>query len=202
MVDAADLYSLVSAVLNRDDETRKVLADLLEESGQRGLAKWARKGKGPKRKRLDFVLAIVPYTNAVLLACDFVDHLGAELFKGRGRRIVEIVRNAVRGEQLSTPWLSEARETAKRLARGNPQMRGVVSLFEQDCLISLIDAGQHALLAAWHRQQGHSRDSAAFGQKAQALARRTTKATHYFDANQINWQIEHTTEEMRKIWPK
>ena len=72
MFDTHDRYALALGVLNGDPETNMILADMLDEEGDRALAEWSRTPKKKKNKRLDFVLAVLPYKTGVLLACDFL----------------------------------------------------------------------------------------------------------------------------------
>jgi len=73
-----DRYALALAMLDGDRDARKVLADLLEEQGERGLAQWARQGSNSKHKQLDFALALLPYRTAIALANGFVLHAFTE----------------------------------------------------------------------------------------------------------------------------
>lgn len=168
-----------------------------------GLAQWARKGKGSGRKRLDFALAIVPYTTAVLLVCDYVEHLISNQDWLAGREIIKLVRSALQQEQIGTPWLSEVQRIADRkrwwqsdVASKNVRVPG------HDFLTHFIEAGQQALLAAWHHQQGHATESLTFAEKAQAAARRTAKATLCMNSDELRWQIEHTKKALEKLWLK
>ena len=199
MVNTLDVYNLASAVLNGEGEMRtRCWPTSLEESGERGLATLGeKKGKGSGRKRLDFALAIVPYTTAVLLVCDYVEHLISNQDWLAGREIIKLVRSALQQEQIGTPWLSEVQRIADRerwwqsdVASKNVRVPG------HDFLTHFIEAGQQALLAAWHHQQGHATESLTFAEKAQAAARRTAKATLCMNSDELRWQIEHA----RKHW--
>jgi hypothetical protein len=68
-----DRYALALAMLDGDRDARKVLADLLEEQGERGLAQWARQGRNKSENRLDFALMLLPCREAILLGADFLD---------------------------------------------------------------------------------------------------------------------------------
>src|SRR5688572_20368536 len=70
---AHDRYALAISLLDGDREARKILADLLEEEGERGLAQWAREGRNQKQRRLDAVVMLLPCRAAVALALDGVD---------------------------------------------------------------------------------------------------------------------------------
>jgi hypothetical protein len=63
------------ALLDGDREARKILADLLEEQGDRGLAQWARGGGNAKHRRMEFALMILPCRGAICLAMEFMQHV-------------------------------------------------------------------------------------------------------------------------------
>jgi hypothetical protein len=73
-MDSHDRYVLAIAMLDGDRDARKILADLLEEQGERGLAQWARGGSNQKHRRLDLALMLLPCRAAISLAVDFVEH--------------------------------------------------------------------------------------------------------------------------------
>ncbi len=60
------------SLLDGDREAHRILADMLEEEGDPGLANWARSRKGKRHKRLDFVLALLPHRISLRIACDFL----------------------------------------------------------------------------------------------------------------------------------
>ena len=62
------------AVLRHEPDTHKVLGDLLEEEGDRAMANWARARKGSKYKRLDFVMALLPYLVTLRLGTEYLSH--------------------------------------------------------------------------------------------------------------------------------
>lgn len=72
MMDQSDRYILALGVLNREPDTHKILGDFLEESGERGLAQWARAKKSFGRKRLEFTMALLPWRVVLALGSDFV----------------------------------------------------------------------------------------------------------------------------------
>lgn len=73
-----DRYALALAMLDGDREARKILADLLEEQGERGLAQWAREGRRDKRRTLEFAVVLLPCRLAIGLVSDFILHAFAE----------------------------------------------------------------------------------------------------------------------------
>lgn len=72
--DHRELYTFALEILDRQPAAHIVVADLLEELGDQGLAQWARSRKSNLRKRLDLVLAMLPCEVTLILGCDFVQH--------------------------------------------------------------------------------------------------------------------------------
>ena len=62
------------SVLDGEEGAHRILGDMLEEEGDRGLAQWARARKGKRHKRIDFVLGLLPHQVSLGLACDFLAH--------------------------------------------------------------------------------------------------------------------------------
>jgi hypothetical protein len=69
---AHDRYALAIALLEGDRQARKILADLLEEQGERGLAQWARKGRNQPHRRLDLTVMLLPCHLAIGLAAELL----------------------------------------------------------------------------------------------------------------------------------
>lgn len=63
---------LAHGVLMGEKDAHRVLADLLEETGEPNLAKWARTNKVGVNRKLDFAIAMIPYRFALCLGCDFL----------------------------------------------------------------------------------------------------------------------------------
>jgi hypothetical protein len=70
-MDQIDRYVLGLAVLEGDRDARKILADLLEEQGDRGLAQWARRCQNRSHRRLDLAIMLLPCRIAVRLGAIF-----------------------------------------------------------------------------------------------------------------------------------
>lgn len=71
-MDSLDYYVLALAVLEGDRDARAVLADLLEERNERGLAIWARRCKATQVRRLDFAIMLLPCEETIKLGGEFV----------------------------------------------------------------------------------------------------------------------------------
>jgi hypothetical protein len=80
-------------ILDGEPDAHRVVADLLEEQGEPGLADWARGRKNNGRKRLEFAIGLLPPDAAVRLGCDFAEHV----LNGVRRtiRVVPQILNAV-----------------------------------------------------------------------------------------------------------
>jgi len=63
------------SVLNRDEDARLILSDLLESDGELGMANWARARKKTWQKRLDFVIGILPHRLTLRITSDFMVHI-------------------------------------------------------------------------------------------------------------------------------
>jgi hypothetical protein len=74
-----DRYVLTRAMLDGDREARQVLADLLEEQGDRGLAQWAREGRRDKRRRLFLAIMLLPCPAAMHVSADFIEKRHLEM---------------------------------------------------------------------------------------------------------------------------
>jgi hypothetical protein len=69
-----DRYYLVQSLLAGDRDSRLVLADLLEEQGAIAVADFARRTRVSREGDLDLALRVVEPREALLLACDYLDH--------------------------------------------------------------------------------------------------------------------------------
>jgi hypothetical protein len=74
-MSASDRYILALALLGGDRAARSVLADLLDEEGEPDLALFARRARHSREGDLDLTLRLLPEREAVLLGCDYLDHL-------------------------------------------------------------------------------------------------------------------------------
>ena len=76
MVNDEERCFLALSILDGELEAHKILADLLEEEGDAGLANWARSRKGRNhRKRFEISIGVLPAKVNVALAAEFVLHV-------------------------------------------------------------------------------------------------------------------------------
>lgn len=73
-MDAHDRYILALAMLEGDRDARKILADLLEEQGERGLAQWARQGHRSTYRQIEFAIMLLPCVGALTFGTELVDY--------------------------------------------------------------------------------------------------------------------------------
>jgi hypothetical protein len=71
-MSAQDRYAFAISLLDGDRQARKILADLLEEDGERGLAQWALQGSNRDDKRLELAIMLLPCAIAIDLGVDMI----------------------------------------------------------------------------------------------------------------------------------
>jgi hypothetical protein len=67
---AFDQYTLALGLLDDEPDAHRILADLLDEQGERGLARWARRGR--PQHRTEMLLYLLPYFAIVQIGCDAI----------------------------------------------------------------------------------------------------------------------------------
>jgi len=76
MVNDEERCFLALSILDGELEAHRILADLLEEEGDAGLANWARSRKGRNhRKRFEISIGVLPAKVDVALAAEFALHM-------------------------------------------------------------------------------------------------------------------------------
>lgn len=73
-VDWHTRLTLATGILDGEKDAHRILADMLDESGERALAEWCRAKKSGMRKRLEIVIGVVPHRMAVRAAAEFLRH--------------------------------------------------------------------------------------------------------------------------------
>ena len=97
-----DRCTFALSVLQGEADAHKILADILEEQGERGLAQWARKRSSGRGRKVDFVLAVIPYRTCLMLAAEFFAHpLGTV-------KHIDAFQAAKAGAELVGKWASGA----------------------------------------------------------------------------------------------
>jgi hypothetical protein len=209
-MDSHDRYVLAISLLDGDLQARKILADLLEEQGDRGLAQWARGGGNTKHRRLDLALMLQPCSRALGLAVEMMQHvLSGRQDAGLLRDTLLAVGRWESGETASADLLSHcetvlrnfssnpaSRHTPYAIRRATSRVAAITNLFESlRCAARArqCEAGESVGGTPHHWQstaQQHLREVAAACQKHAQPARPASGPTPA--ATEIDWQIERT----------
>jgi hypothetical protein len=116
-MSSPDRYALVLAMLEGDREARRVLADLLEDQGERGLAQWAREGRNRAERRLDLAIMLLPCKQAILLGAEFCDAClkSSHFVQDTSGRTVPLVMAWVEGAAQSDAAILSLTQLERRL---------------------------------------------------------------------------------------
>jgi hypothetical protein len=112
-----DRYALALAMLEGDREARKVLADMLEEQGERGLAQWAREGRNKAERRLDLAIMLLPCSEAIVLGAEFCDSCLASnhLVLDTSERASPIVESWITGTKTKDEAVFALQQLVRRM---------------------------------------------------------------------------------------
>jgi hypothetical protein len=108
VIASVERYPLALAVLEGEHGAHRILADLLEEQGDRGLAQWARAKKSRKIQRLSFVLALLPCREAIGIAA----HL---IWRCVEQQVEQSRKSILSGVQVIADWSRGTRTDAELL---------------------------------------------------------------------------------------
>lgn len=200
------------AVLRHEPDTHKVLSDLLEEEGERALADWARARKGNKYKRLDFVMALLPYMVSLQLGTEYLSH---------ALKQVNRQTRTSWGFRTATSWtapgalspLIEAVETICQWAQGaidadsmneacmvcsrvGPWSYGIQDI--DQVMQALHAAARCAEIAEACRERMDGTGMRTHGTQAGVGARRVTKASRNIHSD-IAWQLDRADKLVQKL---
>jgi hypothetical protein len=224
-----DRYALALAMLDGDRDARNVLADLLEEQGERGLAQWARNRNNQNHKRLDLAIMLLPCRAAIHLTTHFIQHGFSDATDVRFLgTFPEKIRKWCTGNSsdervLAHCTLSLLGKTypqwgvpgpGRRSGSSNPALtRAIEALVES--IKSAINAAQAEIgsIAAstarnWETiSANHLRATAGACQNQVVPQSRPPKWRRA--RSEVDWQIEHAKESFRQLltsqaspWPK
>jgi hypothetical protein len=218
-----DRYALALAMLEGDRDARKILADLLEEQGDRGLAQWARAAKRRQCDRLDFTLAVLSWPLTLRLGLDFFMHCRHELppigdSREEVRQIPVLQQWCVcavsrAAAEEACQKLGELRARGEQLARfsdfAREQRHWLYYYHDRSPLANLIDAVRSAL------QRSHPLDSleglahAPWRHEIIAPVRRAVRRIGLvsLQIDALAWQVEQAKMQLRRLmkgdsWPK
>jgi hypothetical protein len=209
-MDQVDRYVLGLAVLEGDRDARKILADLLEEQGDRGLADWARKSGGKDRERLDVAIMLMPHRDAMRLGCEFA----AESTKHMTHEatvvilpVTNIVYQWLKGEVQDEVFLHKL----PQLFQATEQRRGSTDgwlIHAPRVCCALIDGSKNAIQAEQSRNSGNMRLALHFEKMTRQSVRCVTRASS-FHSSRIPWHVKRGIDVFRHLispeehpWPK
>lgn len=136
-----DVLTLILAVLDREPDAHRILADLLEEAGQPGAAQHARAKKSKTQKRIDFALTAMPARLAIGIACEFLQSEWKLRYK-RYRDVVKLL-DELRAWTAGDPDV-DFESARDRLSRLRTDGRNRFSFVEQSRLDRIMyDAGDY-----------------------------------------------------------
>jgi hypothetical protein len=198
-----DRYALALAMLDGDRDARKVLADLLEEQGERGLAQWARQGRNRLERQLDLAIMLLPPEVALILGAEFLDKSAVD------SRATLLERSSV----VVQRWVEGTVEDAETLQILGMQMR----LFDptpsyyvnnRDAMEHLIQA-IHCLISAGRCATNESPHKTAYWRlEANQAVRHVSRITRQ-RGESTNWQVRRTVAQFKNLltsqaspWPK
>jgi hypothetical protein len=206
-MDAHDRYALAIALLEGDREARKVLADLLEEQGDRGLAQWARGGGNAKHRRLDFALMLLPCGDAIRLSMEFMRHACGDRENARLLRSSEwIIDQWETGQRTAGELMSWCESVLAGLHPVNPAFcRNVARNHLLEAIRCSVRAAECEAGGAnsgtprhWQTTTGHHLRVVAAACQKQAQPKRPP-ALPTPAPTEIDWQIERTRELFQRL---
>ena len=109
-----DRYTLALAMLDGDRAARQVLADMLEEQDERGLAQWAREGRKDKRRTLEFVVMLLACRPGIGLAAKFVGKVCGPI----GESLVSPAQNWARQRKVVAAAVAALQLAQREITKG------------------------------------------------------------------------------------
>jgi hypothetical protein len=221
-----DRYALALAMLDGDRDARKVLADLLEEQGERGLAQWAREGRNQKHRRLVFAVHLMPCRVAIGFATHLLKNTFLKDQSLAAARLTAAVEQWCQGRLDDRQVQATcAKELAQwRVERRNPWVR----VDSADAMIAnsgadrLVEAISAAIDAEKHMAENEYQSAARRENESRQWVRQILIMTRSRSfppvmepdgstrsLSSIDWQIEHTKVVFQELlsqqaspWPK
>lgn len=155
-MDAQDRLALGQQVLDGDRDAKKILADLLEEQGERGLAQWARGCGGRGVQRLNLVLMLLPCRAALRLGTNFFEHVLSRYTDPERRQAEQFVG------QLHK-WIDDKWPNGEIVALRLPAPERMLDNYQIDAWSRLYDATRLLIEATENAVRGEMFDPLAGG---------------------------------------
>lgn len=184
-----DLYSLASEVLDGEDDTHFILADLLEECGHRHLARRALDCGCDRRLRLEFVLGLLPCFVCLRLGCEFYARFARRYQSWDADGALANIRRWTFGKA-----------TVRDLRRASSFLIHIPApsyapTGEDRAAIALGTASLFALKASRSEHNGDPCSSGTYAEKSRSRIREVVSASRQmpqglFYAEELRWQVE------------
>ena len=192
-----DRYILTTAMLDGEPDAQIILADLLEEQGDLGLAQWARARKRHVVPRLELAIGLLPFRTALSAACDFAEHAMEGLYWAEfGKNSFPLLRHWVLGSASDAQLVAACKILTTQRAYHR-------TLAQRKVCHALAAAAQNARLAA-HHEMAQSPKAYHFSQQCATEARKTARyareslphgaplTERTSRRSETDWQIAHT----------
>jgi len=209
-MDQIDRYVLGLAVLEGDRDARKILADLLEEQGDRGLADWARRSGARDRERLDVAIMLLPYRDAMRLGCEFAAASTKQMTQESTVIILhatDVIFQWLRGEAPDEVFQRELPRHLREMQLRYGATDGWL-IYARGICDGLIEAGRHATQVEQSRNSGDQR-FALHCEKMTKQSIRSVTRNSSFRSSSIPWHLKRGIDVFRHLispeehpWPK
>jgi hypothetical protein len=224
---AHDRYALALAILEGDRDARKVLADLLEEEGERGLAQWARGGSNQKHRRLEFALMLLPGRVGIELAIVLVQHAfsskaDATIHDGLSVHIFDWLRGEISGvavvdrcrefiASMPESWgvrLRGARNVGRHNANLKEAVQSLAAAVESAVQADLAEQGDAVTGTPRHWEMMSRQHLRAVLRAGQNQAQPKRRPASPPPLTEVDWQLEMTKSLFNQLlsegspWPK
>ncbi len=213
-----DRYGFAIDVLDGAKNSNKILADLLEEAGERGAAQWARSRKGKRQKRLHFVLSILPVKTALALGCDFADHVARGDLTPDGQEAIDTIRAWANGGATT----ADSRAALRALSASVGSRYAEIGHWAVACVESLKLAAEIASRPAGSGRPSDAKESKRRAEDVNIEVRRLARFAQFAatperprertwgwslpresrakrDPSELKWQIERTRQVLLEL---
>jgi hypothetical protein len=201
-MDSHDRYVLAIAMLDGDRDARKILADLLEEQGERGLAQWARQGSNKRWQRIDFAIMLLPTRRAILAGAAFLETAysvreGIELAKG----CTLAVNRWCCGELGNITILSDLHGRVRRTFGRSPVpfVQASRRIFDAVRLTRGSGRSHQMRLEAEEHGRHDAGDLRHIGKHSQALHPPSDSQLQSFASANTDWQIDYLKQAFQHL---
>ena len=207
-----DRYILALALLEGDRAARQVLADMLEEQGDRGLAQWAREGRNDKRRTVEFVVMLLSCRPAVGLAAAFIAK-GCFRVGPAGKQMVMAAQDWAGNRLASRAAIESCRREGAGWLHEHRNSRFPDEPWERNqkaaCVDLLIGAIQRASEAEQFAARGDSARAARDLESRQYVRQIVCQTRGGWHQSDLTWQttqlqqlLKQLVESKEDLWPR